>query len=452
MDDPTHAYCFLDTNVLIHFPTFDEVDWQAKLGLDNATLVLAPVVLSEVDKLKTDHTKPWQQERARMLIRKFRTLLESNSPGSSIDIRPFVALVDVGSEPGREFFEENGLEFGWMDDRLIATILEFRVRHQGARTVLVCDDFSVVRKARYRQIEVIMAEDTLTRLPVTTHQEAELRRLRTEIQTLRSCQPRLTLTFMVDDVHTCALDLDMRWRCDTWPDDDALNAQLENARTDVLDTIARAPNLLAQPAPDDFMLRFGGFPERDTLPSYKRKAEEYLYNLQAALPAKRAFACGAIADLSFHLRNDGSVPAEDLRIELAFPLGSLAIDPDEEQRDFAVLGAGLTMINGLLHLPGAPMEPWEPRQNHHLLNPLPQYSPLAPSPRGPLVYSHDLNRALYRHPKFLQKDDWLLPAIRVYLPPSLTSGAEVKYTLRADNLPEPGTGSLALRALKMSGL
>jgi len=52
MDNPT--YCFIDTNVLIHGKTFDELDWPEIVGASEVCLVLATVVLKELDKHKNE--------------------------------------------------------------------------------------------------------------------------------------------------------------------------------------------------------------------------------------------------------------------------------------------------------------------------------------------------------------------------------------------------------------
>src|SRR5260221_664121 len=63
-------FCFLDTNAMIHFRTFEEVDWLTILATSEVYLILAPIVLNELDKLKLDSSNEWRQKRARALISK----------------------------------------------------------------------------------------------------------------------------------------------------------------------------------------------------------------------------------------------------------------------------------------------------------------------------------------------------------------------------------------------
>ena len=46
------AFAFVDTNLLLHYQLFTEVDWHKQLGVADVTLALAPVVVSGVDDHK----------------------------------------------------------------------------------------------------------------------------------------------------------------------------------------------------------------------------------------------------------------------------------------------------------------------------------------------------------------------------------------------------------------
>src|SRR5258708_184817 len=81
------VYCFLDTNILIQFQTFDEVEWPRILHAKKVCLVLAPIVLRELDKHKTDYNNSRLQKRARMILSKLNRLLETET---AADVLPQV--------------------------------------------------------------------------------------------------------------------------------------------------------------------------------------------------------------------------------------------------------------------------------------------------------------------------------------------------------------------------
>jgi hypothetical protein len=80
------VFVFIDTNVLLQFRLFDQVDWTNELGVPALTLVFAPIVFSELDKYKWAGTRR-QKERARAVLRKLDDLALSTTP---VDIRPGV--------------------------------------------------------------------------------------------------------------------------------------------------------------------------------------------------------------------------------------------------------------------------------------------------------------------------------------------------------------------------
>ena len=51
------VFAFIDTNVLLHYRFFRDVDWAAALDEPEVVLVLAPVVLSELDDHKWSGVK-----------------------------------------------------------------------------------------------------------------------------------------------------------------------------------------------------------------------------------------------------------------------------------------------------------------------------------------------------------------------------------------------------------
>src|SRR5260370_8340524 len=68
--NPDALYCFFDTNILLHFTTFDEVNWLKFLNVPQVYLMLTRSVLRELDKFKDDATVAWRQSRPHMLLPK----------------------------------------------------------------------------------------------------------------------------------------------------------------------------------------------------------------------------------------------------------------------------------------------------------------------------------------------------------------------------------------------
>lgn len=139
-------YCFLDTNILIHFQTFDEVDWCSGLEASEVVLVFAPVVMREMNQHKDDSRNKWRQKRARILFSKLKWLLKGILPGDSISIKEAVSILEVPREPKVDW-GHLGLDPQINDDRLLATIIEFADTHPPDSMVFISDDFHIQRRA-----------------------------------------------------------------------------------------------------------------------------------------------------------------------------------------------------------------------------------------------------------------------------------------------------------------
>src|SRR5689334_6283679 len=91
----SEVFAFVDTSIFLQYRTFDEVDWLTTLGLKGVTLVLAPVVISELSE-KKDEPSPRLRQRAAVVIRKLEALWSKGTPA---EVRPGVALVRQDVEP-----------------------------------------------------------------------------------------------------------------------------------------------------------------------------------------------------------------------------------------------------------------------------------------------------------------------------------------------------------------
>ena len=88
------VFTFIDTNVLLHYDFFADVDWAAQLGVDDVKLVFAPVVLSELDRHKWSGSRR-EKARAKAVLKKLDSLGLSTTP---VTVRTGVAaMAGVGA-------------------------------------------------------------------------------------------------------------------------------------------------------------------------------------------------------------------------------------------------------------------------------------------------------------------------------------------------------------------
>lgn len=434
-------FCFLDTNTLIHKQTFDEVDWPSIVGATNVCLVVAPLVLTELERHKNEGKNEWLQNRARTLVSKLRPHLRDSrlAAGQPISIRPHVELLYITKQPAVDW-KMLGLDAGWNDDRLIASIIEFIAAHSDATVVFASDDTLCLAKALAHGIQIVDT-DRVESQARTSPETAEIARLRSEIQRLSNRIPSLQLRFLEGGQ----------------PREVAIRSRTTPALTDeqqenfIVETLAHEQERF-----DAAMARGRAFVgdnklKASDLEQYEQAFMVFLHRLPAWLPIKWSRNCGPSVDLWFMLDNTGTLPANDVRLTLAFPYGSF-VTPRDEDPDFW----------GEVLMPDRPEATWmkpitatswasilsrtQPLSLNVPLRP-PARSAEPPRARGPMLSDEtpERNIAKYAHPKLIQGGTWQMEPVRVYLPPSTGQGFQIEYQLRADELPDVITKTLPVK-------
>jgi len=62
-------YIFLDTNIFLHFQDFEKIDWLSESSSKACKLIIAPVVIDELDEKKIGTNKIGS--RARKVLKRF---------------------------------------------------------------------------------------------------------------------------------------------------------------------------------------------------------------------------------------------------------------------------------------------------------------------------------------------------------------------------------------------
>lgn len=149
-----NAFVFVDTNVLLHFHLFDEVDWPALLNTAKVTLVFAPIVVAELDRHKWSGSRR-EKDRAKVVLKKIATLRLSTTP---VNVRRNVDAIALDAEPADTLFAQHRLDAHTSDDRLLASLLGFCDEHPWMRGLILSADAGLAIKARSRRIEIMVPE------------------------------------------------------------------------------------------------------------------------------------------------------------------------------------------------------------------------------------------------------------------------------------------------------
>lgn len=185
-----HLFVFIDTNVFLHFTFFEEVDWCKELNARAVTLVLAPVVLDELDNKKREGPRR-DRERAKTALRAIASLNLAAGPATR---RPGVTIEALDEEPDDAFLAQHRLNARNGDDRLLATVLAF-MAVRSERAVILSDDTGLSIRGPRRGVTVLSPDESL-RLPDEPDEtQRELETIRRENIALKNASPKLRVRF-----------------------------------------------------------------------------------------------------------------------------------------------------------------------------------------------------------------------------------------------------------------
>lgn len=231
------AFVFVDTNVLLHYQFFDEVDWPAQFGVTTVTLVFAPIVLAELDRHKWSWSRR-EKARAKSVLKKVAALGLSVTP---VNVRAGVDAMALDAEPADSLFAQHRLHTQASDDRLLASLLGFYGERPGTRVLILSADSGLSVKAHSRRIEIVAPPDNLEMPDEPDDVERELEKVRRELTDFKGAAPDLMLTFGDGETHakfdvrlvTAFDDKTLRHLLDAW------RSKLDDRLLDLLGEIPR---------------------------------------------------------------------------------------------------------------------------------------------------------------------------------------------------------------------
>ena len=176
-------FAFIDTNVLLHYQFFRDVNWPKELCSEEVTLVFSPVVVEELDNRKWVGSRR-DRERAKKVLKALKDLGLSTTP---VEMRSGVKVVALDEEPTDALFVRHRLQPRVSDDRLLASVLGFReARDSGAAIKLITADTGLSVKAPTRQIAVLVPDERLELDDEPDRAERDLESARRELAALRA--------------------------------------------------------------------------------------------------------------------------------------------------------------------------------------------------------------------------------------------------------------------------
>lgn len=420
---------YVDTNCFIHLRDLKDLPWTALLPeADAVEIVVAPVVIDELDRLKTSRDGRRRRDRARAALELIETA--SRAPGLALPLRerpiPLSLRLSLG---GRiDWARWPALDPTRADDQLVATALS----DQGeAKVVMVSFDRGPLIRARFSGLTALASPTDWQLGEEPDEDTREVARLKRELGAAQATRPTLSAAFdEVDDEGLVDLVIP-RLPPLSGPTREALSSAL----------IERHEMRAVTATGDDLYGALGGYggvsswqvaQYRSDYRAFLDQASDLFANLHTRLEAAMRFG-----QVRYTLLNTSQVTATNLLLRHQATDGGLLV---VEERTLAVVGANPCVF-----------EPPEPPRDYAFIAPLLH----ARHDRDPtgfywLERPDGEGRGTLQCTEFRAGQRW---ADMIWVLPDRTAGTEagVHIDISAANLPEPVALTARIRMRETDG-
>ncbi len=433
---------FLDTSVLLEFKPVAEIPWPKLAGSPDVLLVLAPVVIRELNGVK-DSPKYSRKKRYRaasrlawinQVARQARRV--DNGLEAELTLKARLLLLD--HDPTIDF-SRHRLNESLGDDWLIASIIFYQGDRPADEVALATADVGVRLKATAHHLAVLDLPDD-TRLPEEPDElEQRNAQLEEEITLLRHRVPKLRLCFA--DGENRAYFGPQKAKVEP-RDPGAMLDAVRGEHPQIAPSVRRVPGR-PELAGIGLVGAWAGLigPSAEDAAAYNEQLAEYYRDYYEYAIALAAYQGQVPLNLEIRIANEGTCPAENVRVLMHFPDGFLVCSeddfpqPPEEPRPPTKPGSGIDTGLGF-RVP--------------LLAPS---SSILADVAGKLAPPGNVSRARIRHAgsydvelsvRSLQHHDGAeLPDLyAVFDRAEAVASFHIQYRLIADNTPTPQEGQL----------
>jgi hypothetical protein len=322
-------FAFLDTNTFLHYRSFDEWDWPTVLSTESVGLVLAPIVLRELDEKKYAASGKLR-DRSKSVVQRLHRYLVKGNP---VEIRPFVKLELLATEPTFDF-SSHGLSKECQDDHLIASMISYRELHPGAEIFVVTGDIGLCVKAKANGITAVSPPDVNKLTEEQDPNEKTIQQLQRELLEYKRLFPVLTLAFREsgDRLVVSLKEPDALLREDLLRENKHIKLKHPKLGAEHQDQgTGRLPNWPPIKTALDELFQ----PTAQQVEAYNKQLEHYYEQYGDWLIRCREYAMIEALKVAIPLRieNSGTTPANGIDVQLDFPDGFLLLSAEQFPRE-----------------------------------------------------------------------------------------------------------------------
>lgn len=452
-------YCFLDTNVLLQYRMFNEIDWTKLLKTKKVCLVIPRQVIRELDNHKNHSTSKRVKNRSRIVIRKIAEYTDQDEG----NVRKGVLLQVQTDSPTQKWLEDHGYNPSDGDDRIVGEVHYFiqNVKQDTDDVILVAEDYGARIKAKASSVPQMEPPEELRLEDEPDPVEKENRELQKEVARLKLIQPKLSMKFQdergnlsqeiifeVDftESHMSGdlIEKEVEKKLEELKYTDKLvnpEVEYEDISNDLARGIMRSLSLAMS------------YPTQNDIDNYHSSLLHYVNNeyseyLKECYRSEVHETC--CRNIQLVVENKGTSPATNIDVIMHFP-------------------DGFRLFNRRLQKPEAPQPPLKPRIKSVFGEKVRTPSLIEPIHSSPL--RNDVSSTIYtRPPMSIRKTNgyevmngndslkhhfnWVWPPLFLYFEPIEENKIryEISYSITADNLPDIVEGKLILVLKKPQSL
>ena len=189
IQDDEMTVIFVDTNIFLHYTPIKDIDWVKLIDTSCCKLLIAPIVIDELDKYKEDNSN--KGKRARNSLKLFESFISSGAD----TIRDSVHLKLIHNKPIEKTYSENGLNFNEQDHRLFASMIEYRIENPNDSILICTNDIGPRLRAKQFGFKSLVLKEEYKLKSIESPEEKKIRQLEKELSQVKSQLPKLAITF-----------------------------------------------------------------------------------------------------------------------------------------------------------------------------------------------------------------------------------------------------------------
>lgn len=178
----------LDSNILLHYKSFEDIPWSVELGGGEVTIVLTATVLEEIDQ-KKDGEKGKIKNRAKKVSSRIGELILKDEKGK------YPVLFLDNAFATEEEKQQYNLDRN--DNRILFDVVKSGLDQE--KVVIVSSDNAMLIRAKKMGFKIHQLNEKYLLKEELTEEEKELKATKAELERIKNRLPAPSLIFDVDD-------------------------------------------------------------------------------------------------------------------------------------------------------------------------------------------------------------------------------------------------------------